>query len=101
MTKPKTISAKVTLFDDSAAVHDRDVSFTRNRSFSSAASECENSARKLRALTLLLSLNEGSALRSLNDSDAEHILHVVTELASEVHILAMLAESVEGGQENA
>lgn len=91
MAKEK-ITQQVSQYGDSAAIRDREVSFTRNYPFSSAASACETGARKLRAITLLLTVERAEALRALNDEDVEHVLHVVADLASEVHILALLAE---------
>ncbi|WP_186035141.1 hypothetical protein [Burkholderia gladioli] len=90
--KPKPVLAEVSLYGDSAVTDGRDVVFSRRYDFSSAASACENGARKLRAITLLLTVERAEALRALNDEDVEHVLHVVADLASEVHILALLAE---------
>jgi hypothetical protein len=89
------ITVQVSHYGDSATIVDRDIAFTRSCPLSSPASACENAARKLRAITLLLTLDQAAALRSLNDLDAEHVLHVVADLAAEVHVLAMLAEEVE------
>ncbi|MGX5880103.1 hypothetical protein MJS38_06505, partial [Burkholderia gladioli] len=90
--KPKPVLAEVSLYGDSAVTDGRDVVFSRRYDFSSAASACESGARKLRAITLLLTIERAEALRALNDEDAEEVLYMVADLASQVHVLAMLAE---------
>lgn len=94
MVKEK-ITLQVSRYGDSATIVDRDVSFTRSCPLSSPASACENAASKLRALTLLLTGDGSEALRALNDEDADQIMYLLSDLASEVHVLAMLAEEAE------
>ncbi|WP_186055237.1 hypothetical protein [Burkholderia gladioli] len=90
--KPTPVLAEVSLYDDSAVTDGSDVVFSRRHAFSSAVSACESGARKLRAITLLLTVERAEALRILNDEAAEEVLIMVAELASQVHVLAMLAE---------